>query len=282
MELVMFTKMLKNTGGLTLDQAGDYMAEMGFRGADLTVRRGGYVLPEEVGKKLPEAIEILKSKELSVPMITTDVTDANESCAKEIFKTASECGVKFIKLGYWKYEGFGRIKEQIKRIRNNVLKGIYKLSEEYGVTAAVHTHSGNYMSADPAVLWMLLRDYDPNYVCAYIDPGHMAVEGGSSGWRIGMDLLQEHIKTVAVKDFAWFREVDEKTGQKRWRVRTVPLGDGLVPWSEVFSYLHKIGFDGPISVHSEYNQLNFEELIRQTKEDLKYLKDILTEIKFDS
>jgi len=269
--------MLKNIGGLTLDQAGDCIADMGFTGVDLTVRRGGYISPEEVLERLPEAIEIFKSKGLNVPMITTDITGAYEPYAEETFKTASECGVKFIKLGYWRYGGFGKIKEQIEKIRDNILKGIYRLSREYGVTAGIHIHSGDYVSADPAVLWMLLQDYDPNYICAYIDPGHMCVEGGLSGWKIGMDLLQEHIRMVAVKDFAWFREKDVKTGQMKWKARTVPLGEGLVPWFEVFSFLHKIGFNGPVSVHSEYD-LKFEELIRQTREDLNYLRNILMKI----
>jgi len=130
MELIMFTKMLKNIANFTLDEAGDYMVDAGFMGADLTVREGGYVLPEEVEKRLPEAIDLLKSKGLSIPMITTNIIDANESHAEEIFKTASKCGVRFIKLGYWRYEGFGKIKEQIERVRNNNLKGIYKLSKE--------------------------------------------------------------------------------------------------------------------------------------------------------
>jgi len=126
---------------------------------------------------------------------------------------------------------------------------------------------------------MLLQGYDPKYLCAYIDPGHMTVEGGLSGWKMGMDLLQEQIKMVAVKDFTWFHKKDEKTGQKKWWVQTIPLSEGLVPWPEVFQYLYKIGFNGPVSVHSEYDHYNSEQLLHQTREDLKYLKNILEKIK---
>ena len=38
--------------------------------------------PEEVAKRLPAAIEILKSKGLSVPMITTDILNVNEDHAE--------------------------------------------------------------------------------------------------------------------------------------------------------------------------------------------------------
>jgi len=278
MELVMFTKMLKNVGSLSLDEAGDRIAEMGFDGADLTVREGGYVPPEEAAHKLPEAVDILLSKGLTVPMITTNITHAEESYSEEIFKAASQCGIRFIKLGYWIYEGFGTIKEQIEKLHNYNLRGIHELCKEYNVAAGVHIHSGDFLTANPAVVQMLLQDYDPNYLCAYIDPGHMAVEGGLSGWKIGMDLLQRHIRMVAVKDFGWYQEKDQETGEKRWAVRTVPLSEGLVPWPEVFVYLRKIGFDGPISIHSEYHDVNLEELVRRTEKDLDYLKKVLGSI----
>ena len=279
MNLVMFSKMLKNVGDLSVDKAGDHIADLGFDGVDLTVRPEGHVLPEEATRRLPEAVDILRSKGLTVPMVTTSITDAGEKYAEDIFKTASECGVEFIKLGYWRYEGFGTIREQIERVRKDNLKGIYRLSKQYSVTAGVHIHSSDFLTANPAVVKMLLQDYDPEHLCAYIDPGHMAVEGGLSGWNMGMDLLQEHIRMVAVKDFGWFHEKDE-TGKWRWSARILPLSEGLVPWAEVFTYLQKIGFDGPVSFHSEYHDVSLEELILQTKEDLRYAKQILAEIQY--
>ena len=275
MELLMFSKMLKNIGNLNVEEAGNYIAKMGFDGVDLTVRPGGHVSPQEVTEELPRAVKNLNSKGLSVPMITSSITSADEKFAVEIFKTASECGVKFIKLGYWRYEGFGTIKKQIEHVRDNNLRGLSKLSEEYSVTAGLHIHSGDFLTSNPVVVYLLLRDYDPQYLCAYIDPGHMAVEGGLSGWKIGMDILQEHIRMVAVKDFGWFQEVDPKTGEERWKAHTVPLSEGLVPWGEVFGYLKRINFDGPVSLHSEYHDVDFQGLISRTEADLHYLKETL-------
>jgi len=274
MLILMFTKMLKNIGDLSLEDAGDYIAKMGFDGADLTVREGGYVLPEEASEKLPQAISILKSKGLAVPMITTNITDVKRDYAEEIFKTASECGVKYIKLGYWMYEGFGKIMQQIEETRKRISK-IHALSKQYGVTAAVHTHAGPYLSADPALLFMFLRDYDPEWLGAYIDPGHMFSESGPSGLEMYLDLLAPYIRLVAVKNYRWFRVTDEETGEKRWELRMMPLKEEIVPWPKVFRCLKMIGFDGSISVHSEYENLDLEELIKQTEEDLNYLKNVL-------
>jgi len=269
MQLIMFTKMLKNIGNLTLEQAGDRMVEMGFDGADLTVREGGYVPPADATKGLPDAVDTLKSRGLCVPMITTSITDANEPNARDVFRAASDCGVKYIKLGYWDYGGFGEAREQIRAMQDD-LNGIYKLCEDHDVNAAVHIHSGNYLSSSAVLLWTLLQDFDPTHLGAYIDPGHMAVEGGLTGWRMGMDLLRENTRIVAVKDFGWHKGV-----HKDWRVEIVPLSEGLVPWVEVFRYLRTMGFDGPVSLHSEYEHLKLSELLHQTKRDLEYVRDIL-------
>jgi len=274
MQLLMFSKMLKDIGGLSVEEAGDCIASLGFDGVDLTVRLGGHILPGEARSKLPEAIEILNSKGLSVPMITSNITSADEKYAEEIFKSASECNVQFVKLGYWRYMGFGKLRNQIDHVKAD-LKGISGLCEEYGITAGLHIHSGDFITSNATLLYLLLREYDPNVLCAYIDPGHMAIEGGLSGWKIGIDILQEYIRIVAVKDFGWFRE-----GDKKWTARVIPLSEGIVPWNEVFRYLKCIGFDGPISLHSEYHNVNLKGLIELTKRDLQYLKKVLESIRF--
>ena len=277
MRLLMFTKMLKNIGNLPLDRAADQIAEMGFGGADLTVRPGGYVIPEEAVVKLPEAVTLLRSKGLTVPMITTSITDPEESHAEEIFRTASKCDVEYIKLGYWIYEGFGKLKEQIEKAREQ-LGAIYALGKKHGVTATIHTHAGAFLSADPALVFLLLKDYDPEWLGAYIDPGHMFAEIGPSGWEMGMDLLAPYIRLMAVKNYRWLRVVDEKTGEKRWKIRMAPLKEEIVPWPNVFECLRKIGFDGCVSLHSEYEDLNTAELIQRTREDLDYVKNVLRNI----
>ena len=268
MKLVIFSKKFQE---LPLPEFGDLVADMGFEGVDLTVRPTGYITPEEVVEKLPEAVDILKARGLEVPMITTAITSAEEPYAEETFKTASECGVKYIKLGYWKYKGFGHLRSQIDEIRR-ALKDIQALSKKYNVTAGMHTHSGMNMSAEPAILWEILKDFNPDLVGAYIDPGHMAVEGGLGGWLMGMDILAEKIRMVAVKDYGWFK----KDG--KWIARTVPLGEGLVPWRKVFEILKRIEFKGPVSLHSEYKGMSLEEIIEQTRKDIKYVREILKSI----
>ncbi|NHV98894.1 MAG: sugar phosphate isomerase/epimerase [Thaumarchaeota archaeon] len=265
MQLVLFSKMFQ---ALSLKEFAEIAAETGFEGVDLTVRSNGYIKPYEAEEKLPWAVGVFESEGLKVPMITTEITSVNQPYAEDVFKAASENGVKYLKLGYWQYRGFGFLRRQVAEIRVELRK-IQELSRKYRVTSAVHIHSGMFMSAEPTVVWLILKGFNPDLVGAYVDPGHMAVEGGLAGWLMGMDILSRKIRIVSVKDYGWFREEGE------WRVRTVPLGEGLVPWRKVFEILGKTGFNGPVSVHSEYDS-PLAEILKQTRKDVEYLKNILS------
>jgi sugar phosphate isomerase/epimerase len=273
MKMLMFSKML---GSKSISEAGDIIAEIGFDGVDLTVRPGGHVLPENVGHDLPEAVKTLESKGLTVPMLTTAITSADDPYAEDIFAVASDLGATWIKLGYWMYREFGRIKSAIENLKRE-LDRIEKLARRYGVCVNLHVHSGYYLTADPFLLYTLLDGRDPQDMGAYIDPGHMTVEGGYGVWKMGIDILSDYINLVAVKDFGWFQETDPKTGGKVWRHRTVPLDEGMVRWPEVFECLREIGFDNCISVHSEYKDMTVEEIVEQTRRDFKYLKEVIAQ-----
>lgn len=270
MQIVLFSKMFDR---LPTGELADLAKELGFDGIDLTVRPKGHIEPEEAERRLPEAVDIFRARGLSVPMITTAITDPEEPHAESTFRAASSCGVKFLKLGYWRYRGLGTLLPDIEAVREK-LRGIAKLAEKYGVCAAVHVHSGDFLTADPIAVYLLLRDLDPDLVAAYIDPGHMALEGGRSGWKMGLDALSDRIRLVAVKDFAWVRTADDE-GNVMWTFEHAPLREGIVPWEEVFSLLAKIGFDGVVSLHNEYPEKTHDELVELAREDLAYLKGVL-------
>jgi sugar phosphate isomerase/epimerase len=161
------------------------------------------------------------------------------------------------------------------------MDGIEALARRHGVRACIHIHTGNSASANAAVVATLLKDRDPQAAGAYIDPGHMTAEGSISGWRQGMDLLTPYLALVAVKAMAWEKTADAATGDVLWQTRMVPLREGAVRWREVFRLLRQIGFDGPVSFHSEYQgshswrDLTVPELIEQTREDLAYIRGLM-------
>jgi sugar phosphate isomerase/epimerase len=277
MKWMMFIKHLQE---LPLPEAARAIQKLGFDGVDLTVRAGGSVAPDSVRHALPEATRVLHDWGLAVPLATTTIVSANDPHAREIMETAASIGIREIKLGYVPVSEFGIYQATLDRF-NRELDGLEALARATNVRVNLHLHSGAYLTSLSAAVWWLIKDRDPAAVGAYVDPGHMFVEGGRDGWRLGLDLLHPRIALVAIKDLIFEQVPDERLDKLRWVTRIVPLDRGAVPWPEVFQLLKKSNFDGWISVHSEYQgshswrDLKVQEVIDQTQQDLAYLTKVL-------
>ena len=275
MKRLMFTKMV---GQCSWEEVAAHAKALGFDGLDLTCRNEGHVLPENVKTDLPKAVEFFRARGLEVPMISTGITSGEEFYAKDLFDTAGQCGIKYVKMGYWWLaDDCSNFNERFEDAKRGVDK-VEQLARAAGVCAMIHIHSGNCISSIPAVVKQLLEGRDSKHMGAYMDIGHMVVEGGSAGWMIGMNMLAPYLKLVAVKSFTWKSEQCENYVKWFWRV--APLEGGIVPWPKVYTMLKDIGYDGYISIHSEYlddnswKVLNQAECLAQTAEDLKYLDSI--------
>ena len=64
----------------------ELVAEIGFEGLELTVRPGGYVLPERVEDDLPKVAEAAQKAGIEIIMISTHVTDPEDEFAEKIAK----------------------------------------------------------------------------------------------------------------------------------------------------------------------------------------------------
>ena len=274
---MMFAKSLQ---AYPIETMGRTLKDMGLTAVDFTVRANGYVERAEVREGLPAAVETLKQVGVEVPMLTTDICSADEEGAAQVFATAAECGVQWLKLGYWSYDDFGSLEKMIYEVKSRLVD-LEALAKQYGVWAGMHIHSGyNNVTANGAVVWEILRGRNPEHIGAYIDPGHMVAEGARSGWKQCMDLLSPWIKLVAVKDMKFVHNPTEDN-PKNYDLQLVPLAEGMVQWPEVFELLHRIGFDGGISIHGEYigshsfRDMDADGVVAQTREDLAYLRPIL-------
>src|SRR5882724_1564486 len=91
--------------------------DLGFDGVDLTVRKGGHVLPERVESDLPAAVETVRGAGLEVPMITTAITDAATPHAGAVLKTANRLGIRHYRWGGLSYQPDRGIPEQLGELK---------------------------------------------------------------------------------------------------------------------------------------------------------------------
>jgi sugar phosphate isomerase/epimerase len=249
----------KHLASLNYEQLAQAVKDLGFDGVDLTVRPKGHVLPERVAEDLPRAVAAIRAQGLEVPMITTDLTRAEDPAARPTLAAAARLRIPCWKVGYWRTLGYAEVRP--------LAAGLFALSKEYGVAAGLHNHSGGYYGSLPYEFKMILEGFAPEAAGYYFDARHAVAEGGDSGWKTYLKQALANLKMVAVKDFFW-----EKSGGK-WRMANCPLGQGMVDWPAVLAAIAKSGFRGPVSLHVEYNPKDEREALAS---DLALLKKLVS------
>jgi sugar phosphate isomerase/epimerase len=261
MRYVYFTKTLQS---LTIRELLAFVKEVGLDGVDLAVRPGFPVTPDNALAELPGVAKAFRDEGHHIGLVTapTNLSDPASKAAGTLFEACGKAGVPAIKLGYFPYQG--QFEASLTEARRR-LAGFARLAAGTNVKACYHTHSGNYLGANGAALRLLLQDLDPHHVGAFVDTGHVAVNGGPI--RLELDIVRAWFALLAIKDMLWERQKDE------WKYHVVPAGEGIVRWKEVGQALKDCRFDGTISLHGEYEAKDLVERKQLAKRELAWLKE---------
>ena len=261
---------------LDYNKMAEVVAQAGFDGADLTVRRGGQVLPENVKTDLPKVVKALRENGVDSKMIVTDITDPDDPMAADILQTMANLGIKYYRLGYLDYDTTKSIPENLD-IHKHTFENLEKLNQKYGVHGGYQNHSGTRVGGPAWDLYYLLKDRNPEFIGVQYDVRHAMVEGGIS-WPLGMKLLAPWIKTTDIKDFIW-----QKTDNGDWEIKNVPLGEGMVDFEKYFGLYKSLNIAAPVSIHYEYDlggaehgstnpTMSLEEISGWLLKDILFLK----------
>lgn len=249
MELILFTKMLKEKSVCELAELGK---EWGVDGFDLCVRTGYAVNPENADDALPEAVEHFRTNGLSVPMVTAlgNLTDPADPTVRPLLSAMNKADVRLLKLGYFLFEpGTLNYLPEVRRIRGLFSKW-QELAKEYNVKVCYHTHSDRCMGINVSGLMHLLEGFDPDCIGAYLDGAHQLIEGECFDSAVAM--ARDYLSIVALKDILIERV--EKNGHGSTQLGWAMAGAGMVDWTFIFETLAEEGFDGPVTVHAEFEE----------------------------
>jgi sugar phosphate isomerase/epimerase len=230
---------------LSYTDAARLVADCGFGGIDYTVRLAqGHVRPERVQEDLPRAIEAAHAAGLKAEMITTAITGARDEHAETVLRTAAKYGVKYYRLGYWRYEPALGVVGTLEKLKPALVE-LAGLNASLGIRGAMQNHSGAGVGSPVWDYYELLRDIDPRSLGMQYDIRHATAEGGQS-WPVVLRLLRPWICCSNLKDFRWRQSPGAAT------IEDTPLGEGIVPFDAYFKLVRELGLTGPVSMHFEY------------------------------
>jgi len=244
LKVAVFSKHLQFLEGEGLAKAA---ADMGFDGLDLTVRKGGHVEPERVRQDLPPLVALIRKHGLEVPMVTTEIADAETPFAEDVVRTAAELGIRHYRFGGFKYREDQPYPRQLDAFKPRLAR-LAALNQRYDSCAMYHTHSGvGLVGSSIWDLHEIMNGLDPARVGMNYDVSHATIEGGVGGWINSFHICGAHLRGIAAKDFIW-----DKSRRGRWEPVFQPLGTGMVNFPKFFQMVAAADFHGPLQLHFEY------------------------------
>ncbi len=275
----------KHLHWLNYDEMAKALVEIGFDGADLTVRPEGHVLPERVETDLPKVVEALAKQRKKVYMLTTAIDNADDPITIKILKTASSLGIKHYRMNWGHYNAAMSVEENLNSMQAELSK-LAILNEKYSISGEYQNHSG--VAAEGiyfgGAIWdiaQVLKAINSPWLGSQYDLYHATIEGANT-WPVGLKLISPYIRSVDIKDFKWV----ERDGKVR--SESVPLGTGMVDFGRFFTFLKENKIEVPVSIHYEYPlggaeygatkvTIPREKIFEAMRRDLlllkKYLKD---------
>ncbi len=278
MKICIFSKQLQwmNYGEMT-----SAVADMGYDGIDLTVRKGGHVLPERVAEDLPKAVEEANKAGIKIMMISTDIEDAKNPLTEKVIKTASALGIRNYRLQEINYQKDLDIPANLEMIKTKYA-GLVALNKKYNIRCDYLNHSGEAFGSSIWDLWLTIKDLDPQYIGSQFDIKHSTIAGAYS-WPVHFKLIHKYIRTMVIRDFYW-----DKKNNKSWEIQAAPLGTGMVDFKKYFELVKQYGIQGPISLMCDYAlggaesgartlTISKKDVLAAMKKDLDVLKTLLKE-----
>jgi L-ribulose-5-phosphate 3-epimerase len=232
---------------LAYEDLGGILRGLGVDGCDLSVQPGGHVIPAQSSVDMMRSVESITGVGLDVPIITTAYTSATaDPTIRNVMAICGEMGVPVMRTGVWKYSETTDVETRLTEVQRDIM-GLFAYGRAVNMSIAIPNTAGENVGS---AIWdtnMVIRGTDPRLVGYAFDPGYAAVAGGAGGAAVALRLALPRVKMIAARDFVWAKD---STGT--WKATPCPLGEGIVEWPKVFATLARAKFNGPLSIHIDY------------------------------
>lgn len=272
---------------LSAEQLGEKAITLGYDGIDICIRPGHRIHVENALAKLPEAARTWRSQGLICPLASAavDVIDPNHPDTESLYAACEAANIPRLKMGFFRFSQGDEYWQVLDAARAQ-MEGFVSLSEKYAVQTCYQIHSGPCIGSNCAGLMHLIQGFDPQYLGAYPDLGHLVLDG--EDYAMGLSMIRDYISVVGIKDAKYTLQPEGHTPP--YIPEFIKIGEGCVDWQRCLRILKDLDFKGPLSVHTEYSfnesiirDVGYAEtsppnLERFAKEDAAFLRNIISSL----
>lgn len=158
---------------------------------------------------------------------------------ESLCRAAQSIGCGQVRIGSGRYDGELGYWGSVEKSRAGLSRAV-DVAEKYNVRAVIELHE-HTMADGVLASWLLLRDFDPNYLGLIFDAANTRGVGFQP-WPEALDILQDYLAHVHAKNLAFEREGDE--------IKYIHCGpaEGLCDWPPLMAELKRRGYDGWVSI----------------------------------
>ncbi len=114
-----------------IEEAVSVAAEAGCKAISWTVRQGAHMLPANVERDLPRAVDLAHKAGLDTPMLITALNDGHSERAEAILDTMRGVGIRYYRAAPFRYDYSGDLAQQIDALKPRIAS-LVRLNEKYG------------------------------------------------------------------------------------------------------------------------------------------------------
>lgn len=243
----------------SIEELADRVMGLGFDAAEIPVRPGFQVAPENAEKGLHELVERFADRQLSIVSIASTLEE-------RVFAACAAAGVTLIRV--MAPITRGHYLESEATVRRQLADAV-RLCERYGVQVGVQQHYGDHVT-DAVGLRSLLQGTDARWVGAIWDAAHDALAGLEP--ENGLDLVWERLLMVNLKNAYYRRTNGPEAEIAQWDRHFTTGAHGLASWPRVAAELRRREYHGAVCLTAEYSDADAVE--RLCRQDLAYAKGL--------
>jgi sugar phosphate isomerase/epimerase len=243
----------------SVEELADRVLDLGFDGAEIPVRPGFQVAPENAEKQLPELVDQFAARQLSVVSIASTLQEP-------VFAACAAAGVTVIRvMAPIKRGSYVESEAALRR----QLAAAVPLCERYGVRVGVQQHYGDHVT-DAIGLRSLLDGLDARWVGAIWDAAHDALAGVAP--ENGLDVVWDRLVMVNLKNAFYIRTNGPEAESAQWSRYFTSGPQGLASWPRVAAELLRREYRGAVCLTAEYTDEESVDLL--CRQDLAFAKGL--------
>jgi sugar phosphate isomerase/epimerase len=196
---------------------------------------------------------------LDMPALGTYVACDEPEAVETVMRAARQLGVGQLRVRIPNYDGVESYAEVWRRRRREYTE-VAEIAARNQVRALVEIHHRPPVQS-PHAAAAFVDGFDPAQVGVIHDIGNMVFEGWAQ-YRLGLEVLGEHLAHVHVKNGQWVRGGTRADGSTSWVTAPAGLRDGIADITELFRALRQVGYDGWVSLEDFSEQQPLAERIR--------------------